>query len=429
MMQNQFNGNEIAVDASTNVTTTYAFESIPFLDEGRFYKHVGNLTKNQKGFIDLLNSWFKSRRYDIIIISGSPGSGKTYAVIETLKYIDANILRMAYTARLAYKIGGSTIHSTMKLSFGKLSALCDIEESINEIDETDKEYVKKCLNISKNLQKYLIYSENPDIVVIDEIGMIPFWFTLELIKFFSKRPILIILMGDQYQLKPVKCNLNIFDMQISCIKVLYFDDNKRFTLSYKKNIDDIKSIIEKNYSENIVTYLENNFPIIEDVTENLLKRCNRVLVYKKESVKKYNAFYVEHFPGSIIMFPTVINKEIDTKDCIILKNNINIIITKNCEVSNGTELIFVSYNKHNDQLVCKCPNTNHYFTITRDKYSGQFPVMLAFACTIHKYQGETINDSNILFDFDYNLDLHLIYTALSRVKSKDQILGITRIKA
>ncbi|GFU98723.1 uncharacterized protein TNCV_298951 [Trichonephila clavipes] len=57
-------------------------------------------------------------------------------------------------------------------------------------------------------------------------------------------------------------------------------------------------------------------------------------------------------------------------------------------------------------------------------FKGEFPIVVGFAGTIHKFQGDTMDDDAIAMNFNGSRDLNLVYTALSRVKCMDQIVAI-----
>lgn len=418
----------MAINASTNKLPVGSFESIPLLDIERFYEHVNTLTEQQKKFPSLLNDWFESPSNDIIVLSGSPGSGKTFTVIETLEYVNTQILKMAYTAKTACNIGGSTIHSTLHLEWDESSFLHKLISDIQKLDDEDPNYKTNCLNLSQNLQGHLSCLRNPRIIVIDEVGMISFWLMHEIVKYFfsqtAEDPKLFIMMGDEFQLRPVNCKYNIFNMKPFEFKMIQLSDNKRFTADYNVLINKLKDLMVQGDEDEFFAYVISQFPILENVYDYQLKECNRVLVYTNETAKKYNNFYIEMLPGPKFHFPKIINNKVYPNHSITLKKNCDIVVTKNCVVPNGTLLKFEDYDQVKDLLICKNPNRENFIKIGRDNYTANFPVTVGFATTIHKFQGETINEPNILMEFDQCKDLNLIYTALSRVRSMDQLIGV-----
>lgn len=417
----------MALDACANEIPVGFFKSIPLLEIEGFYKHVNILTEQQKKFPSLLNEWFQSPSNDIIVISGSPGSGKTFTVVETLEYVDTSKLKIAYTAKTALNIGGSTIHSTLHLEWDEDSFLHKLIADIQKLDDEEDDYKTQCLSLSEKLQGHLCCFQNPCIIVIDEVGMISFWLTNEIVKYFfslSSDPKLFIMMGDEFQLRPVDCKYNIFNMKPFPFKMVQLSDNKRFTADYNVIINKLKELMMQEDEDEFFAYIIATFPILENVYDYELKECHRVLVYTNETAKKYNNFYIEMLPGPKIHFPKVWNDQIYHDDMITLKKDCDIVVIKNCNVPNGTLLKFVEYDGARDLLICKNPNRENVVRIRRDNFTGKFPITVGFATTIHKFQGQTINEPRILIEFDQCRDKHLIYTALSRVRSMKQIMGV-----
>ncbi|GFU14340.1 uncharacterized protein TNCV_3491481 [Trichonephila clavipes] len=91
--------------------------------------------------------------------------------------------------------------------------------------------------------------------------------------------------------------------------------------------------------------------------------------------------------------------------------------------SNGTPLLFEKYNAEQDCIECMDPVKNLSIQVQRN-FKGEFPIVVGFAGTIHKFQGDTMDDDAIAMNFNGSRDLNLVYTALSRVKCMDQIVAI-----
>ncbi|GFQ75366.1 uncharacterized protein TNCT_229681 [Trichonephila clavata] len=425
-MENQFYSNNVVINTTAEKNSTRKFESIELTDAIGFNKHINTLSNSQNIFVDMLNEWFKEKKNTIILISGSPGSGKTYTVIETVEYLNVKVLKMAPTCRLAKNINGYTVHKAMKLNWLPNSVLQNIIDKIAKLEMND-DYIQTCLEISKPIfETELCCSCTPNIVVIDEIGMIPFWLIYHIIAYFFKTsPVLIIALGDKDQLRPVNCDYNIFNVTFSDIdiKQLSLKENKRFTNEYFVIINTLKKLMSN--PEEMFKYIELTYPMIKYITESLIKDCSKILVYKNKTAQQYNNNYLDLLNGPDIYLPQIYNNQIVENNYIRVKNNCDVIVTETNELPNGSSLKFLYYNNVSDEIVCK------YYTkevnLSRSKRNGMFPIAVAFATTIHKYQGDTINEK-IIIDFDHSDNVHLIYTALSRVRSMNQIIGILNIK-
>lgn len=111
-----------------------------------FDKHVETLKPSQRAFAHLLNDWLSNPKHTLVMVAGGPGSGKTYTVTQCLSNVRIPQLRMAYTARVACKMDGQTIHSALKLNWTKGSMLDDLCNAFE--GESDP---KACIEKSKIL--------------------------------------------------------------------------------------------------------------------------------------------------------------------------------------------------------------------------------------------------------------------------------------
>lgn len=406
------------------------FHFLKIIDSAGFNKHFESLTREQKQFVILLNEWFQKKSTRIILITGAPGTGKTYSVINTLDYISCNTLKAAPTKKISQSIGGQTLHSLLRIPFGPNTTMEKLLEELEKIEEDDiNKFTAICYEKTKNLHEEFydrLDFRNVEIVVIDEVGMIPFWFLWQIIVNFEKykRDILFVLMGDENQLQPIKCKYNIFNINFNKLPVtmLRLTENKRFDTEYNRIIKQIKQICDENNYYKLRSYLLSIFPVRSEATPDILDNCEVVLAYKNITVQKYNEYFIDKLQGNYITLPKIIRNKIVMEDPIILKPHCKIVIMTNCELSNGTFGTFIDYDADNDMIIVLVNEKNFHIR----RHCGQFPIRLAYAVTVHKYQGETIN-GNIVIDFDGSDDLHLIYTAISRVKCRKQILGIINL--
>ncbi|GFR04701.1 uncharacterized protein TNCT_623711 [Trichonephila clavata] len=91
--------------------------------------------------------------------------------------------------------------------------------------------------------------------------------------------------------------------------------------------------------------------------------------------------------------------------------------------SNDTPLMFKNYNAEQDCIECMDPVKKVMIQVQRN-LKGELPIVVGFARTIHKFQGDTMDDDAIAMNFNGSRDLNLVYTALSRVKSMNQIVAL-----
>ncbi|GFW97216.1 uncharacterized protein TNCV_4784301 [Trichonephila clavipes] len=279
---------------------------------------------------------------------------------------------MAPTARVAQRIGGQTIHSALKLGWRPGSVLNTLEK---ELQHETEEVV--CLEKSAVLLGTFDCPQSPDIIVVDEIGM----------------------------------------------------ESKRFSPEYESIIQQLRYYVDTNDETGLFTYICGKFPIVEHIDTTILQKCTRALAYLKSTVESYNNFGLNRLiQGLRIRLCTKTKKGIgityvDVKvgcHVFIIQNGVSL-------ASNGTPLLFEKYNAEQDCIECKDPVKKLLKQVQRN-FKGEFPIVVGFAGTIHKFQGDTMDDDAIAMNFNGSRDLNLVYTALSRVKCMDQIVAIQLYK-
>lgn len=392
-------------------------ESTPIqFDEVGLRKHFLTLTNTQKEFVKLVVKWSKRPRKMLVVVSGGPGTGKSYVVKNTLDCLQVKQLRMSYTARSAVAIGGQTIHSAIHLNF---RGLClDLEKQLSE-----EEDLVTAIKASGDIVQEFHYDEYPLVVVIDEVSMVNGWLMYWIIRFFMDRtnqPLLFITSGDRHQLNPVKSIHNLFSFTFSegiwVVRIIHLKESKRFLPAYEKIINTLRTFVDSANESGLFAFICQHFPIQERIEGDLLSQANRAMAAKNDRVIAFNTYYIKNM---------VKGPEIKIEENLILKHGCIVFVTKNgcSSVSNGTELEFICYNRRRDRIICKNPKTREEVVIRKDALK-QFPVVLGFAATIHKFQGDTIDNSKIVIHFDGNRNLNMAYTALSRVRDVNQILAI-----
>ncbi|GFQ76184.1 uncharacterized protein TNCT_125971 [Trichonephila clavata] len=388
-----------------------------------FDKHVESLTPSQQTFPFLVHEWLLNRQHAVILVAGGPGSGKTFTVTSCLDRISVPQLRMAPTARVAQRIGGQTIHSALKLGWTPGSVLYTLEKQLQH--ETDEAV---CLEKSAVLVDTFDCPQMPDIVVVDEIGMVSFWLAHCIIQYFFRRPkpILFVAMGDPNQLRPVKTNHNVFIVSLD-IPIIRIDlkESKRFSPEYESIIQQLRYYVDTNDETGLFTYICGTFPIVEHIDTTVLQKCTRALAYLKSTVEAYNNFYLKRLiQGPRIRLWTRTKEGMGTT-YVDVKVGCHIFIIQNgvSLASNGTPLLFENYNAEQDCIECMDPVKKVMIQVQRN-LKGEFPIVVGFAGTIHKFQGDTMDDDAIAMNFNGSRDLNLVYTALSRVKSINQIVAL-----
>lgn len=132
------------------------------LDSTRFDKHCLTLTPSQHKFASLVQNCLKDPRKMLVMISGGPGTGKTYTVSNLSECIHVKQLRMAFTARTAHAIKGRTVHSTVKLDWGPGSIL---KRLLKELEE--EQDVQVCIEKSRLILDEFSCDVDPFIIIVD----------------------------------------------------------------------------------------------------------------------------------------------------------------------------------------------------------------------------------------------------------------------
>ena len=409
-----------------------SISTFPITEASKFRNHLLTLNTEQRVFLDFLQDWHSQKKPSrVLVVNGGPGTGKSYTVFQTLQFIPCALIKLAFTRKVAESIGGLTIHSALHINYRSnvAGSIEDVTIHMKKLeDELEGDQYKKQSRrmaeaLSGTFRLNHLLPPDPDIVVIDEVGMIPTWLVESIIFFFTKagKP-LFILIGDQKQLKPVRCMYNIFEMMTHSLPTfqLTLTINNRFTPLYNVVIQELSQDLMDDDKRK--RYIETHFPIRKKINDSDLPHIKLVLAYKNDTVARYNESFLSTIPNShMIEIPVILNgRPTNRYPPLRLKAGCRMMTTADTKTKcSGSVCFFEAYNSAEDKV-----KLSDGTTLSRQASSGQFPLTLAYAVTIHKYQGQTLLEDGILFDFDESNNGHLIYTALSRVRSLDQIYGV-----
>jgi len=364
-----------------------------------------------------------------VFLTGAAGSGKTYVLreyIEYLKGLDANIGITASTGIAATHMGGITIHSWSGIGIKDHLSKSEIKEI------AEKKHVVKKVSQAK-------------VLIIDEISMLHH-FRLDLIDKViraiknSTEPfggMQVIFCGDFFQLSPV----SKFDEPESLfvyhsetwknleLKICYLSEQHRQndseflevlnTIRENRVSEKTKSILQTRFSpksdfglEPTKLYSHNKNVDAENELE-LSKLSGKMSEYKMQT--RGNRNLVETLKKSCLAPETLELKE--GAKVMFIKNNFDIgyvngtlgIVTK-C----GYEEIKVK------TLSGKIINLEREsWRIEEDGKTKaeiiQYPLRLAWAITVHKSQGMSLDTAEI--DLSRSFERGMGYVALSRVRS------------
>ncbi len=408
-----------------------------------------------------------------VFVTGSAGSGKSELIRKIYRHCISNrkgiqVCALTGCASILLNCKAKTVHSWSGIGIGNAS----VDVLINKIKQ--------------NLYKKKAWTEI-SVLVIDEVSMmsIKLFDTLDAIgrgvrnNHLPFGGIQVILSGDFYQLPPVG-NYNDVDTmrfcfesedwnnvfkkncQIQLVKIFRQTDDKYISI-----LNQVREGVVKRSSNDllksrvglippqgtVITQLYPRRNSVETINSNKMKELNtpehtfeiqllnNLPILSDEDKRKRNRIgkveidiELQHIKTNLLCEPTlklkvgayvmcIVNMEISTD--IVLCNGSQGIITGFSEI---TRLPIVRFNNGYEATI-------NYYTWTSENIPGigvsQIPLILAWAITIHKSQGTTLDMAQI--DVGRGIfEAGQTYVALSRVKSLDGIyltsFDVTRIK-
>lgn len=364
---------------------------------------------------------------DTIFLTGSPGTGKSFVLQKIMpQLLHKNVGITATTGCAAINVGGTTIHSFLKL-----------KPDTNVSKHIDKLISAKCDTYKK--------IRDLDILIIDEVSMLDSILcnTISDILKACKNTdrvfggIQMIFVGDFFQLPPITNNFCFLSSSwielnpkiIELTELIRQTDDKLFQLilaklRFGKLTKQIYDILIKNKE---ITFTDIKptrlYPNNVDVDKINQKEIKKLLVNESKS----NTF--------VAYFTKVVNDSLKQKlneYTIFLCVGSQVMITRNIsienELVNGTRGVVVNITKSScfvKTLNGLIHEINYYPQEYKNNYVKNLtimfmPIKLAYALTIHKSQGSTIDYLEIDLGskiFEYGQG----YTALSRGKKLENI--------
>ena len=371
-----------------------------------------------------------------VFLTGSAGTGKTYVLNEYINYLRARKVPVAVTASTgiaATHMNGMTIHSWAGIG---------VKEHLtqgNLVTMKTKKYLKKNLEKAK-------------ILIIDEISMLhknQLNLVDKVLRYFkgNHEPfggIQVVLSGDFFQLPPIGNYGEKSRDKFSFMSEAWVNAN--FTICYlteqfRQSDSSLNDILNEIRTGKVSEY---SMRLLNDATQHTLnnKEVPTKLYTHNADVDRINTDHLVTLEGRTKTFKASSKgnkKLVDTlKNAVLASENLQLKVgAKVMFVKNNTEKGFVNgtlgkvigFNEEGSPKV-KTSN-DRIITVEREDWSiqddhnkvlasfSQYPLRLAWAITVHKCQGMTLDEAEI--DLSKTFERGQGYVALSRLKKIENL--------
>ena len=363
-----------------------------------------------------------------IFIQGSAGTGKSYLINQYLDSLSTEerktVLLLAPTGKAADVIGGTTIHKAFELP-----------SCVQMLDE-------EIVDVPKPLH-------NIETVIIDEISMVRidvFERIMQILDFTATKGqnIRLIVVGDFAQLAPV-CTSS--DKAI--LKTLYLDIKGYYAFNSAKwhKADFEKIILHKVYRQKDAELIEHlngikygRYSDLEWFKYNASPFMSNKPVYicsRRKTVDEFNQSAIEEYskgnPTTIYQakYDGPLPTELPCSKTLTLGVGVRVMtICNDKNYKNG--MLGTVKSLSDDKIVVKFDNgktvtiKRKTFELENGSLYIQFPLILAYAITVHRAQGSTFEHVAIMCDGCF--EAGQLYCLLSRCPSLDNMTFIGELK-
>ena len=355
---------------------------------------------------DTLTKLLLERRKNIEIITGGPGTGKTYNIKKLLREIDGtggSVLLLAPTGRAAKRMTEVTGYEAKTIHRG-LGFQRRVNEDINKNDN-DEDNIKYNFNEDNHL-KY-------DYIIVDEMSMVGEELMLRLIKATSLDT-KIFLVGDVDQLPPVSAgnvlkdmiDSNLFkvefltqifrqdmdsDMVMNAHKVNHGEEiditkkSKDFKFKILNSEEDVKKYIKKIVKDVLPEYFHTTLSEIQVICPSRKGNCgvvelNKILQNTLNPKKDNNEIVIGDTIYRVNDKIMQIKNDYDINWSIYDKDDV--FKEEGFGLFNGDIGVIRSINKFEGTITCVFDEKE--VELDKDQMKN---ITLAYAITVHKSQG------------------------------------------
>lgn len=366
-----------------------------------------------------------------VFLTGSAGAGKTYVLNQYIQYLKEHKVPVAVTASTgiaATHMNGMTIHSWAGIG---------IREHLS-------------LQHLSNLKKRKYFRDKMDkvkVLVIDEISMLhrnQLDLVNQVLKFFKENELAfggvqVVFSGDFFQLPPIGNEWETAREKFAFMSTAWLEAEPvicYLTEQHRQESNELNMILNEirqgNVSENSISLLETRLEFHPDEGEQETK-----LFTHNSDVDRINKMYLEQIGGASKVFKAetkgnevlvdVLKKSVLAMENLELRRGAQVMFVKNnYEVGyvNGTMGRVTGFNSEGNPLVKTFdgelieakPESWAIEDETGRALASftQIPLRLAWAITVHKSQGMTLDAAMI--DLSKAFEKGQGYVALSRLK-------------
>lgn len=377
-------------------------------------------------------------------LTGSAGTGKTHVLNQYINYLKERKIAVAITASTgiaATHMNGMTIHSWAGIGV--------------------KDHITHANLVSMKTKKYLKeHLEKVKVLILDEISMLhknQLNAVNEVLQFFKENNdafggIQVVFSGDFFQLPPIGKNSETSKDKFSFMSEAWLSAKLAvcyLTEQYRQDDNDLNLILNEIRSGTIT---ENSYQKLILSADNQLNGPNELtrLFTHNIDVDKINSEHLRTLKGSINKFKAktkgnkklleTLKRSVLAREDLELKKGAKVMFVKNnSELGyvNGSLGEILSFNDdgnptvllHNGKIISV---EKEDWTIQDDNAKvlasyNQIPLRLAWAITVHKCQGMTLDSA--LIDLSKTFEKGQGYVALSRLKNLKnlQLVGLNEM--
>ncbi len=385
-----------------------------------------------------------------VLVTGKAGTGKSTLLRYFVDHTEKQIAVLAYTGMAAVNVGGQTIHSFFKFPLGPIT-----EDDIGTV----------CDGLYKHLEA----------IVIDEVSMLRADL-MDAIDLFLRengpdknRPfggVQVIFVGDPFQLEPVVGSPEEAQYLATKYSSPWFFDARVFKEVFGPSAQGSTIVLDKTYRHTDPSFIELLDVVrigqIEDAHLSLINsRCNPnfqiddsfhgvYLTTRRATAQQVNQQRLARLPGRAFTYEGIIEgqfslQRLPTDMHLTLKQGAQVMFVRNDTErrwTNGTLGTVCQLSESSVEVEVRSEGGNRRFEVERETWElikyvfnpktgrierevlgtfQQFPLTLAWAITIHKSQGLTLD--RLAIDFEQGAFAHgQAYVALSRCRRLDGIV-------